>query len=283
MTRTMRPNFIFIGPDKSGSSWLHSIFRQHPDCFVPPSKDIYFFDRYYHRGLDWYLDHFREATASHRAVGELSHDYLFSPDAARRIHETLPDVRLLTVLRQPIDRSFSQYLFMVRNGLTKASFEQAIQEFPGLLSNSLYGQHLSVYFDLFDRRQIKVLFFEKLQVDPRGFAREVFDFLGLRMIESLPYETKVLAASRPRSEILAHVTHVAAVQARNLGLGRMVGVLKQSPLRSLLYRPYEASERPRVSAETWAELSLRFEPDIRRLETLLNIRLADWRLPLDRA
>ena len=110
--------------------------------------------------------------------------------------------------------------------------------------------------------------------------------MGLKAFRNTPEkaaETKVLAASRPRSEILAHVTHVAAVQARNLGLGRMVGVLKQSPLRSLLYRPYEASERPRVSAETWAELSLRFEPDIRRLETLLNIRLADWRLPLDRA
>lgn len=275
----MRPNFIFIGPDKSGSSWLHTILRQHPECFVPPSKDIYFFDRYYHRGFGWYLHHFRQANAGHKAIGELSHDYLFSPEAARRIRQDLPGVRLLTSLRQPIDRSFSQYLFMVRNGVTKAPFEQAIDEFPSLLGNSFYGRHLKAYFEIFDHSRIKVLFFESLQRDPRGFGREVFDFLGLRMIESLPFETKVLAASRPRSETLAHLTHVAAVQARHLGLGRLVGRLKQGPLRAVLYRPYEAKERPSISAKTWAKLGAVFEPDIVHLEGLLGHSLDAWRHP----
>jgi hypothetical protein len=278
----MRPNFIFIGPDKSGSSWLHAILRQHPECFVPSSKDIYFFDRYFHRGMEWYLDHFREANAGHTAIGELSHDYLFSPAAAERIRANLPGVRLLTSLRKPIDRSFSQYLFMLRNGVTKAPFEQAIDEFPNLLGNSFYARHLAVYFDAFDRDRIKVMFFENLERDPRGFGREVFEFLGLRMIEQLPFETKVLTASRPRSEALARLTHVAAVRARNLGLGRLVGMLKQSPLRSLLYRPYEADERPRVAAETWARLSALFEPDIQRLEAMLERSLAEWRQPPER-
>ena len=53
-----RPNFLFIGPDKTGSSWMFHILSRHPDCFVPVAKDIYFFDRYYSKGMGWYLRHF---------------------------------------------------------------------------------------------------------------------------------------------------------------------------------------------------------------------------------
>lgn len=269
----MRPNFVFIGPDKSGSSWMHEILRQHPACFVPPSKDIYFFDRYYHRGMPWYLNHFREADAQHRAIGELSHDYLFSAQAAARIRENLPEARLLTSLRQPIERSFSQYLFMVRNGVTKAPFEEALTLFPSILGNSFYGRHLTPYFECFPRDQIKVMFFERLEEDPRRFAQEMFAFLDLPMIDSLPFETKVLAASRPRSETMARMTHQVAVLARNLGFGRLVGRLKQGWLRSLLYRPYTRDERPQVAPGTRARLGELFEPDIRQLEAMLGLEL----------
>jgi len=279
----MRPNFVFIGPDKSGSSWMHEILRQHPACFVPPSKDIYFFDRYYHRGMTWYLDHFREAGAQHRAVGELSHDYLFSAQAAARIRDNLPEVKLLTSLRQPIERSFSQYLFMMRNGVTKAPFEEALTLFPSILGNSFYGRHLTPYFERFPRDQIKVMFFERLEEDPRRFAREMFAFLDLPMIDTLPFETKVLAASRPRNETMARMTHQIAVLARNLGFGRLVGRLKQGWLRSLLYRPYTPEERPRVAPETRARLGALFEPDIRQLEAMLGADLGAWRTRAERS
>src|SRR5262245_51708602 len=94
-----RPDFLFIGPDKCGSSWLFEVLRQHPLCFVPPAKDLYFFDRYYARGWAWYERHFAAAPTGCRARGELSHDYLFSPLAAERIAASLPEVRLLTILR----------------------------------------------------------------------------------------------------------------------------------------------------------------------------------------
>ena len=84
------PTFLFVGADKCGSTWLFKVLQQHPQCFVPAAKDIYFFDRYYGRGLQWYASFFSSAPRSARAIGELSHDYLYSEQAAERIASTLP-------------------------------------------------------------------------------------------------------------------------------------------------------------------------------------------------
>ncbi|MGB8698832.1 MAG: sulfotransferase domain-containing protein, partial [Thermosynechococcaceae cyanobacterium] len=182
-----QPNFLFIGPDKTGSSWMYEIFRQHPQCYVSECKDIYFFDRYYDRGLNWYFSHFRKANSDVIAIGELSHDYLFSPLAAKRIHVDLPNVKLISCLRNPIDRTFSHYLYLIRCGLTKLSFKEAIQTIPELIEHSLYYKHLSVYFSLFESSRIKILDFSDLQADSKVFAKEIFDYLNLSLLESIDY------------------------------------------------------------------------------------------------
>ena len=74
------PNFLYIGPDKAGSSWLHEVLLTHPQVFMPVAeKDLYFFDRYYDRGLDWSLSQFASATPTQVVVGEVCQDYLSPP------------------------------------------------------------------------------------------------------------------------------------------------------------------------------------------------------------
>ncbi|MFQ5644816.1 MAG: sulfotransferase domain-containing protein, partial [Thiogranum sp.] len=273
----IRPGFLFIGPDKTGSSWLYEVFAQHPDCFVPEIKDIYFFDRYYDRGLDWYFDFFARAPQGARAVGELSHDYLFSEQAARRICGDLPGVKLLTCLRNPVERTHSHYLYLVRSGLTRSSFEEALEEFPELINNSLYAKHLSVYYELFDRDHIKVLFFDRLKADAKAFAGEVFSFLDVPPVDELDYGRRVLPASRPRSHWLARLAKQGANTARDLGLARLVGMVKRSSVQNVLYRTYSGAEKPVLGEETRARLSEVFAPDIRQLETLLGVSLEQWK------
>ena len=219
----MKPNFLFIGPDKSGSTWLYRILLQHPDCYVPSCKDIYFFDRYYHRGMDWYLSFFADAPAGTKAVGELSHDYLFSAVAAERIARDLPGVKLMVSLRQPLDRTFSHYLYMVRNGRTREPFELALKKYPDLVDKSMYSKHLSEYFRRFDRSQIQVLFFDDLKFSPRLFAAEVFQFLDVPFIQEIDYGTEVLPASRPRSHLLARLAKISANACRDAGLSPSCG------------------------------------------------------------
>ena len=83
------PNFLYIGPDKAGSSWLHEALLHHPNIFLSEAKDLYFFDRYYDRGLAWYASQFRNAQPIHTVVGEVCPDYLASP-VAPRPHRGVP-------------------------------------------------------------------------------------------------------------------------------------------------------------------------------------------------
>ncbi|MFB6271478.1 MAG: sulfotransferase [Salinibacter sp.] len=271
-----RPNFLFIGPDKTGSSWMYEILRQHPQCFVPIAKDIWFFDHYYQRGLDWYLSFFESAPDDAVAIGELSHNYLFSPSAAERIAEDFPEMSLMTCLRDPVRRTFSHYLYLVRSGLTQLSFDEALEHFSELTENSLYYKHLSRYLELFPREQIKVLWFPQLADDPEAFAQEMFDFLGVEHVADLEYQQKVRPASKPRSHLIARALTFGGRAVRQAGLANLVGRVKHSRLVRLAYRPYGDAEKPDLSPETERALRQRFAGDVRALQETLNVDLRDW-------
>jgi hypothetical protein len=277
MRRPRLPTFLYIGPDKTGSTWMYEVLRQHPRAFVPTTKDLYFFDRYYHRGLDWYEAFFRDAPHDALAIGELSHDYLFSAEAAQRIAIALPEARLFTSLRQPAERVLSHYLYLLRSGLTTLPFDEAIGAIPELIEKSLYFKHLRHYVERFPASQLQVFFFEDLVRDERQFARAMFSFLGLPQAEiTLPGRT--LPASRPRSVTLAALAKHGANLSRDLGFTSLVGVVKRSRLAGLLYKPYGAGERPELSASQRERLWEHFDPDVRQLEQLLGVSLDHWRI-----
>ena len=125
------PNFIYIGPNKAGSSWLHEVLVRHPQVFMSPAKDLYFFDRYYDRGLAWYLSQFTGAGPEHLVVGEVCQDYLFHPDAPERMAASLGSCRMMVTLRDPADRAFSSYLYMLRSGWEPGTFLQALDRSAG--------------------------------------------------------------------------------------------------------------------------------------------------------
>ena len=199
MSRPQRvPDFLYIGPDKSGSSWLFEVLRQHPRCFVPPAKDLYFFDRHYSRGMDWYLRHFGVAPAGCTHCGELSHDYLFSAEAAARIARDLPAARLITILREPAERTFSHYLYLLRSGRTRLAFPEALDAFPELIRNSLYGQHLTAWLRVVDRSRLGVFFFDQLQSAPEALGAGILDFIGLPAEAGIDFHKRVLPAAAPQ-------------------------------------------------------------------------------------
>lgn len=255
---------------------MYEILRRHPQAWVPPVKDIYFFDRHFDRGIDWYLSFFDDAPSKARAVGEFSHDYLFSSAAAGRIRHHLPEVSILTCLRDPAERTFSHYLYLVRSGLTRLPFDEALDEFPELLDNSRYHRHLVPYFENFPRDQIGILWFSDLKEDAVGFGREFLRLLDLPFRDDLPYDRRFLAASRPRSHLLARAMKWGANVARSLGLAELVGRIKRSSAALTLYRPYERSERPTLDPEQRARVVEELGDDIEALGELLGADLSSW-------
>ncbi|HSW12142.1 MAG TPA: sulfotransferase domain-containing protein [Solimonas sp.] len=274
----MKPAFIYIGPDKSGSSWLYEMLRQHPRCHLPAAKDLYFFDRYYERGWDWYARQLGSA-APGTLVGEVCHDYLFSPQAAQRIAADLPGVRLLTILRDPVERAHSHWLYMRRNGRTQASFEEALDRHPQLIDNGLYGRHLQPWFDRCGRERLGVFWFDQLQRSPRELALAILGFLGLEDPGSIDYDRQVRAAAAPRSPALARLAKNTATTLREAGFPNLLGRIKHAELTQRLYRPYAPGERPAIDPATRRQLQQRFAPDLAQLRELLGAQGPAWMHP----
>lgn len=274
----LKLDFIYIGPDKSGSTWVYEIFKQHPQIFVPDAKDIYFFDRYYDRGLKWYYSFFKESK-NFKVKGEISHDYLFSKMAAKRIKETFGSkIKLLTILRNPIEKTWSLYLFAIRNGIISknTSFFKAIEEHPAIINRSLYGKHLETYFKLFHKEQIKIFLFEDLKSDPVNFARNIFQELGVDFIENINYKEKRLPASRPRSRLLAKIAKYSANTLREIGLVNLLGKLKTNKyILRALYKPYD--KKPKMDTEVKEFLIENFfKDDIKLLNKITKKDFSSW-------
>ncbi|MEW5787605.1 MAG: sulfotransferase [Pseudomonadota bacterium] len=272
-----RPNFLYLGPDKSGSSWLFEVLRHHPDCFVPACKDVYYFDEHYDKGMDWYLDFFKDARPDVPAMGELSHSYLFSMEAADRIRRDLPGVKLMASLRQPVERCYSHYLYLVSSGLVTTSFAETIDNRPGLTRSSFYAKSVEGYLERFGAEQFKVLFFDDLKQDPRGYATQVYDFLGLPFNEAFDYGKKVREARAARSFFMARLAKQGALMARKLGLVNLVGAVKHGFAAKLLYRPMKKGETPKMDPEVGKRLLERYIPDIEATEKLLGVNLDHWK------
>ena len=113
------PNFLHLGPGKAGSTWVHEALSTHPEVFLTPAKDLYFFSRFYDHGPDWYAGQFKSAPPDSKVIGEVCPEYLWCPEAAARIHETLgPGLRIMVTLRDPVTRAFSAYLYQQKHGVT---------------------------------------------------------------------------------------------------------------------------------------------------------------------
>jgi hypothetical protein len=185
------PDFLIIGAQKAGTTALYAYLRWHPGITGPSWKEVSFFDRHYDRGERWYRGQF-PLRARGRLVGEASPGYLFHPLAPARVKETVPDARLIALLRNPVDRALSQYHFEVALGREPLSFDEALDAEPerlradpqawwdhGYVARGRYAEQLERWWLAFPREQLLVLTSEELAADPgRTYAR-VLAFLGV--------------------------------------------------------------------------------------------------------
>lgn len=175
------PTFVIVGAMKSGTTSLHRYLGQHPDVFVTKKKELHYFADQRERGLDWYESHFAEG-AGHRARGESSTSFTKLPswpDATARLAALLPDAKLIYVMRNPVDRTFSHYGHTVRQGHETLPFTRALAEVPRYLEVSRYAMQLRGLDEHFPPDQIALVSHERLEQEPEAVLVEVLGFLGL--------------------------------------------------------------------------------------------------------
>jgi hypothetical protein len=178
------PNFLIIGAMKAGTTSLYHYLRPHPEVFMPKVKELSFFaeERNWRRGLGWYAKQFREAGPASLAIGEASPVYTRFPDfrgVPERIATHLPGVRLIYIVRDPIERIRSHYQHMVIVGAEKSSLDRAVFENPMYLNYSRYALQIEQYLPYVPRDRLLVITSESLRSDRSSTLRRVYTFLGV--------------------------------------------------------------------------------------------------------
>jgi hypothetical protein len=207
MGQLKKPDFIIIGAQKCGTTTLFQHLRKHPDTRLPKKKkELHFFDTHYAAGLDWYLNHFnREGKPEVPfCTGEASPYYFFHPLVPARIYSAFPGIKLILLLRNPANRSYSQYHHMKRYHRISLSFEHCIkleseiikgrkeafftEEYHSdmmyrrfsFLARSRYAEQLASWYDFFPKEQILIIRSEDYFANPETTFRIIFQFLDLQ-------------------------------------------------------------------------------------------------------
>jgi len=239
-------NFLGVGAQKAGTSWIYACLYEHPEICAPV-KEIHFFSRpRFAKGRDWYERHFRTCPADAKK-GEFSTSYLYSEKAAERIATLYPHAQIIAVLRDPEDRAYSQYRNAIKAGEIDAqiSFSEYAVQTPSVYEQGLYADQLARYYAHFDSTQILVLIYEDIEKDPATFMRTIYKFLGVdtSFVPSMCTQ-RINVARTPRLVALDRVMHTVAEKLRIIGLDKFVWLVRKSGAPDLLRRINTAPEQP---------------------------------------
>jgi len=187
------PDFIIGGSPKSGTTSLHAYLAKHPDiCFSSVKEPLYFnADRYLDEDISPYATYF-DTCAADKKIGEASSWYLRAAErSAPRIKKWLPEVKLIFILRNPVERAFSDYWYNIQLGylpltlsLSKIIEENGPDHF--LLRTGLYYDQLKIFLQYFPQEQIKVLISENFRRNPEQELKTLYQFLEVEIPRVLP-------------------------------------------------------------------------------------------------
>jgi hypothetical protein len=272
-------DFIGIGAQKSGTSWVYACLYEHPEICAP-IKEIHFFSRpRFQDGKDWYESHFKNCDPK-KLSGEFSTSYLFSEEAPERIYSMYPEVKLIAILRNPIKRAISHYGNAIKAGEIKdtVSFQEFSTNEPSVLKQGLYSEQLTRYYELFSHDQLLVLIYEDIKHDPQAFMSQIYRFLGVSdtFVPSMLY-TEINVARNPKSVIIDLWMHQVAEGLRAIGFDRLVHKIRQSGLPDLV-RLGNSKESRKVEIDT-KSLERYFFNDVKKLSELLGRDLnQEWNI-----
>ena len=229
------PRFMLIGAGKCGTTSLEKYITQHPAVEPTVVKELHYFDYMYDHGHDWYRSHF-PLVFSKKISGDFTPSYLDHPEAPKRISQRYPHMKFILILRNPIDRAYSQYQHTKRNGDESLSFENAVKtEFERIAKNEdsykkfsyltrgLYDEQLSRWFSYFPRENFLVLEYSELE-NPSVLMDKIFAFLGLPLYKDIKFNKHNTGGEYEQIPFQTRDELTSFFHSHNLKLRDMVGI-----------------------------------------------------------
>jgi hypothetical protein len=273
------PTFLGVGSPRAGTTWLNTLLPSHPDVYTPTLRDeINFFDKYYDRGLSWYETLFPppEHAARYQAIGEISPQYLECDECPERIFTTLPESKLIVMLRHPVNRAYSQYGMFVQRWNYRGSFEDFLAAKPRALERGFYSRYLKRYLRYFDRSRILALVFEDAVTDIFKTKKNLAEFLDIA-VDKFPSSAgngKVNPSSVPKYQFLCGFVAKTGRQFRRWHLEPVVDFVMRTGIPRILAR---GNPLPPLNEDLKQQLSQLYQAEFDELEQCLQIDLSCWR------
>ena len=297
----MLPNFLIIGAAKSGTTALYERLKLHPEIFLSDIKEPNFFvlknSKYkfdketinssylnsFVYNLKDYSSLFSEAERF-KAIGEASPIYLYDKNAPLEIKNTIPDIKLIVILRNPIERAFSNFsMHLAGLGLeTTNNFIEALELEDERIDKDwwwgfhyknagLYSEQLTRYFNIFKKDQILILTYDDFKINPDKIYLEITNFLGVRPYnnENINKYYKVSEATKIRwiEQILHNENFTTKIK-------NVIGRSKGKRIKDFIRR--KNKYKPKITEREFNFLVSYFRKDIMKLENMIDKDLSNW-------
>jgi hypothetical protein len=269
---------VGVGPIRNGTTWLFQSLRQHPQIASTLRKEINFFNNRFQDGAAWYLKQFPPLHDGVSWLMDISPHYIDMPDIGDRIARLTADPIILVGIRNPYDRLESDYRrhYSYRRFPVMATNREA---FNHTCRVNLVAENIARLIRTFGKDQVIIYNFDDLRQSPAELLDRICEAAGIDSFVPENVERRILASDAPRNKILLALARMGIRGVSALS-PRMAADLMFGPLRPLVY-----SKQPRghITEDEWAQVFERYKPlfdaELDRLEALLNLDLAKWRMP----
>jgi hypothetical protein len=276
------PTFLVIGARKAGSTSLFRYLSGHPQVYMPPEKRLEFFSgQTWDRGLTWYADQFSDANGA-TAIGEASNAYTTypaAPDTPARIAEALPDVRLIYLVRHPIERIISQYRQAAAHWGEERPLDEVVLERPAqYVALSRYAMQIDRYLQHLPREQLHVIISEDLRTKRVETLDRLWRFIGVDPALAPPDLGQDHHLSSDHRQEGALFRRLRNSPAREVARRLLPASVRQAGWRAATRKVELDPAAITLSETTRAHLLVRLRPDLVRLRELLGPTFHAWGL-----
>ena len=281
MNGSKLPNLICPGAPKAGTTTLYNLFAMHPDIYVSDFKELYYFsnDRFFNKGSEWYARNFKDYSGE-KYIADITPFYLASEESPGRIRRLLgEDVKFIIMLRNPIDRAYSQFLMQSREEAGYRSFRDMVfkkeknADEKSILSNGYYFRNLTNYLDYYPKESFHFVLMEDLVSDFGKVAEGIFCFLGISNME-LNMEISSNSRFRPKRKLLFRLIKKIPNRVK-VRIRKFFRISTNENITRKLVG-YGNSEQRDIDGETYKTLQDIYANDIEELEKLIERDLSPW-------
>lgn len=298
----MLPEFLIIGAQKSGTTFIHRCLEDHPDIYMPHKEIPFFENPDYLRNDISELENLFENISSESVIGIKRPNYLGKKEVAKRIYKHMPNAKLILCLRNPLERTISSYFHQMAHGfipvepinyglkkILNGDYKERFPRSREIIEFSLYYKHLKNYLKYFNRSQIKIIFFEEMKEKNLETIQSIYKYIGVNS-NFIPkkYNSKqnVNVYSYKRLKVRTLVNNLMYdynknntrqykkkdISLRNKLIIAFI-ILFDTKLLKYLFN----NKKPKLDKVIKEDLYNTYKQDIKKLEKLLSVNLENWK------